>query len=156
MDRPIPPLKRRWLRLLRWPAIVLASLVIGIPTLQAFILRFRVLSAVRSAQSVRLEEIGGGDMELLNAVELSPEQRKEVASAMPLLPDVGTFGMFKLCFVPRHQIVARGPAGQDFVFQVCFECDQVRVQEGLIFGTPVFWRSPLRRLFTEHKIPVRD
>lgn len=90
MDRPRTR-RRRWLRWLLWPTGLLAFWLVGIPTLQAFMIRHRVVSAVEAAQSVRLEEFGVEGV--LTAVELGPEQRRAVASAMPLLPDVGVPGM---------------------------------------------------------------
>ncbi len=154
MDRPRTR-RRRWLRWLLWPVRLVAFLVVVIPTLQAFSIRHRVVSAVHAAQSVRLEEFGD-DGAVLTAAELGPDQRKAVGSAMPLLPNVGVPGLMMLCFIPHHRVAARDPAGHELVFRVCFECDQVQVQEGYIFMTPFLWQSSLRRLFTDHKIPVRD
>ena len=154
MDRPIPP-QKRWRRWLRKAVIGLAVVFIGIPTLQAFVLHFRVMSAVLLARSVRLEAFDF-DGAVLAKAELDGKQRKEIASAMPLLPDIGVPGLMALCFVPRHRIVASAPSGEEKEFLVCFECDQLGFFGSLVSATPFFWRSPLRRLFTGHGIPVRE
>lgn len=110
---------------------------------------------MRSAETVRLEGFDdNGDV--LARVELDTRQREAVASALPLRPDIGIPGLIAYCFVPHHRIVARDAAGQDVVFLLCFECDELRFQQGPIRMTPLLWRSSLRRLFTDHKIPVRD
>ena len=154
MDRARPP-RKRWRRWLLRSVIALAILVIGIPTLQAFALHVRVMSSVRSAQSVRLEAF---DYEgnVLAKVELDRKQRREIASAMPLLPDLGVPGLMALCFVPHHRIVTRASSGQEKEFLVCFECDQVSFFGEWVSATPFLWRSPLRRLFTGHGIPVQE
>lgn len=132
----------------------MALWVVGVPTVQALSTRQRVLSAVRAAQSARLEEFGFGGS-VLTVAELAPGQREAVARAMPPLPDLGWPGLMLLCFIPHHRIVARDSAGHEFKFQVCFTCDQVRADGGSIDMTPLLWRSP-RRLFTEHNVRVRD
>lgn len=142
-----------WLRWLCWLAVFAAFWVTVVPTLQAFWIRHRVLSAVRSAQSVRLEEFRGG--EVLTKVELTSQQREAVRRALPIVPDIGLPGMIALCFVPHHRVVTRDAAGQESAFTICFGCDEARVERGAIFMTPFLWRSSLRRLFTDHQIPVR-
>lgn len=153
MDRARPP-RRRWRRWLLRSVIALAILVIGIPTLQAFALHFRVMSSVRSAQSVRLEAFDHEGNVV--AKVLDRKQRQEIASAMPLLPDLGVPGLMALCFIPHHRIVTRASSGQEKEFLVCFECDQVGFFDDMVSATPFLWRSPLRRLFTGHGIPVQE
>jgi len=143
----------RWLRWLRWLAIFISCWATVVPTLLALRIRHRVLSAVAAAQSVRLEEFRGG--EVLTKVELTSQQRETVRRALPIVPDIGLPGMINLCFVPHHRVVTRDTAGQESAFTICFGCDEARVARGAIFMTPFLWRSSLRRLFTDHQIPVR-
>ncbi len=155
MSVPAPMKKHRprWLRWLRWLGIFVACWVTVVPTLQALWIRDLVLSAVRSAQSVRLEEFRGG--EVLSKVELTSQQRAAVRRALPIVPDIGVPGMVTLCFVPHHRGVTRDATGQESAFTICFGCDEARVGRGGIFMTPFLWRSSLRRLFADHHIPVR-
>jgi hypothetical protein len=154
MDRPRSPRKVRWLRRLRRSMIFLACLFVGIPTLEAVVLSFRVLWAVGSAQSVRLEAF---DFEgNVVAAELDRSERKDIALAMPPLPDVGVPGLTALCFVPHHRIVTRASSGQEKEFLVCFECEQLGFFGSLVSSTPFLWRSSIRRLFTNHGIPVQE
>jgi hypothetical protein len=89
-------------------------------------------------------------------MELTYGQRDAIRHALPIVPDLGMPGLISLCFVPHHRIVMRDAAGQETKFTVCFGCDEVQLADGNIFMTPFLWRSSLRRLFTEHGIPVRD
>lgn len=158
MDRPRPSPKRwrRWLRrLVIGFALVVIGVFIGIPTAQAFLLHFRVMRAVNSAQSVRLEAFDFMGNVLAKA-ELDRKQRREIAAAMPLLPDIGVPGLMALCFVPRHRIVTQASSGQAREFLVCFECDQLGFFDSLVSSTPFFWRSPLRRLFSGHGVRVQE
>src|SRR5687768_3055184 len=106
--------RRKWPRWLRWLVIFMACWFIVIPTIQALWIRHQVLSSVRSAQSVRLEEFRG--REVLNKLELTPEQRKVVRRALPIVPDIGIPGLIALCFVPHHRVVTRDAAGQESAF----------------------------------------
>jgi hypothetical protein len=144
--------RRRWLW---WLAGLLAFWFVGIPTVQALSIRYRVLSAVLAAQSVRLEEFGD-DGSILTAAELGPIQREAIDWAMPPLPQLGVPGLYALCFDPHHRIVARDSAGHEFVFKVCFTCGQVQANHGLIRMIPFLWYFPLRWLFTLHNVRVRD
>ena len=154
MDRPRSPRKVRWRRRLRRSMIFLACLFVGIPTLEAFALSLWVLWAVGSAQSVRLEAF---DFEgNVVAAELDRSQRKDIALAMPPLPDLGVPGLTALCFVPHHRIVTRASSGQEKEFLVCFECDQIGFFSSLVSSTPFLWRSSIRHLFTRHGIPVQE
>lgn len=154
MDRPRSPRKIRWLRRFRRSMIFLACLFVGIPTLEAFALSVRVLWAIGSAQSVRLEAF---DFEgNFVAAELDRSQRKDIAFAVPPLPDIGVPGLTALCFVPHHRIVTRASSGEEKRFLVCFECDQLGFFGSLVSSTPFLWRSSLRRLFSGHGIPVQE
>ena len=148
------PKGRRWVRWLRWAGMFIVCWVTLVPSLQALWLRHRVLSDVRSAKSVRLEEFSG--KQLIAKVELSVNQRQAVASALPIAPDIGVPGVISLCFRPHHRVVITSIEGVDVSFDVCFGCDEVRFGEGGIMMTPYFWQSSLRRLFTEHGVQVRQ
>ena len=121
--------------------------------MQVLWIRHQVLSAVRSAQSVRLEEFRGGVV--LTKVELTSEQRAAVRAALPIVPDTGLPGVIALCFSPHHRIIARDASGEEFTFTVCFGCDEAKIEQGSIFMTPLLWHSSLRQLFTDHNIPIR-
>jgi hypothetical protein len=137
-------------RLLCWFAVFVAGWSTVVPTVQALWIRHQVVSAVRSAQSVRLEEFEG--VGVLSKVDLDVEQRNAVASALPIVPDVGWPDTVRRCFVPHHRVIARNAYGQEFAFTVCFGCEQVMTLRAGIFATPFLWRSTLRRLFNDHKI----
>jgi hypothetical protein len=154
-SRNVPAKKprRRWLRWLKWLAVFIVLWVTIIPSLQAFWLRQRVASAMRSAKAVRLEEYSG---RILNKVELDLQQRKAVISALRLAPDIGMPGMIALCFMPHHRVVIQNADGREIAFDICFGCDEVRFDEEGIMMTPFAWQSSLRRLFTDHGIPIRS
>jgi hypothetical protein len=145
--------RRRWLRWLRWAGIFVAVWVTVVPTIQLLWIRHRVLSAVRSAQSVRLEEFSFG--KVLTSVEFTSNDSNWIRPAMPIRPDIGCPGMIDLCFIPHHRIVTRDRAGLEWTFTICFHCDEGRIGRGNIFMTPYLWRSSLRRLFTENHVPIR-
>ena len=122
--------------------------------MQAWWVRHQVLSAVRSAQSVRLEEFRGDVV--LTQVELTAGQRAAVGAALPMVPDFGLPGVIPLCFSPHHRIIARDGSGAEFTFTVCFGCENAEIKQGPIFMTPWLWHASLRRLFTDHNIPIRS
>jgi len=142
------------LQRLSWLAAFVAGWIIVVPTVQALWVRYQVVSAVRTAQSVRLEEFNGATV--LSKVELEMEQRGAVAGALPMVVDIGLPGMGARCFVPHHRVIARDAHGQEFALTVCFGCEQAATSRAGAFATPFFWRSSLRRLFTDHHIPARD
>ncbi len=159
-SRPKP--KRRWLRWLKWTAIVIACWVTVIPSLQALSLRRRIVTALNAASSIRLEEFLPKELSgpvskgtVLNTVELNTEQRKAVLSAIPMTPDIGVPGVILLCYMPHHRVVMTNADGGEVAFEICFLCDEVSFAHDSIVMTPFLWRSSLRRLFTEQKIPIR-
>jgi hypothetical protein len=144
----------RWLRRLRWFGIFIVCWIAIVPTLQALWLRHRVVSAIRSPQSIRLEEFIG--IQLLTKVELTHGQYEAVASALPIRPDIGAPGMPpRLCWMPHHRVVMTNADGNEVSFEVCFKCDQVAFDKERIWDTPYLWRASLRKLFTDHGVPVR-
>lgn len=154
--------KRRWLRWLKWLAVVVACWVFVIPSIQALWWRHRIVSAFKAARSVRLEEflpseLGGpvSKGRVLNAVELSAEQGKALVSAIPMAPDIGTPGFILLCYMPHHRVVIANPDGNQLALEICFSCDEFSFAQGSVVTTPLLWRSPLRRLFSDHGIPIR-
>jgi hypothetical protein len=155
-NRPTNLKLERKFRWVWWFIIFIIFLTVVIPTLQAFWIRHQVLSFVDSAQSVRLEAFSRfARPPKIITVELNAEQRKAIASAMPIVPDIGIPFLEKLCFVPHHRLIARGADGKEFVFLICFGCDQVKINDGMILGMPFLWDSSLRNLFTEYKIPLQ-
>ena len=154
--QPRKPIIERMFRWLRWFAIFIICFTIIIPTLQAFWVRHQVLSAVNSAQSVRLEAFNRfAKPPKTITVELNAEQRKTIASALPIVPDVGIPFLPLACFIPHHRLITRDASGNEFVFLICFGCDQLKINDGMILGTPFLWHSSLRNLFTENKITLQ-
>jgi hypothetical protein len=147
---------KRIFRWLRWFAIFIICFTIVIPTLQALWIRHRVLSAVDSAESVRLEAFNRfARPPKIFTVKLDTEQRKAIASALPIVADFGIPGLYTLCFVPHHRLIAHSADGKDFVFLICFTCDEMKINDGNILETPFLWHSSLRNLFMENKIPLQ-
>jgi hypothetical protein len=143
---------------LRRLSLLLLVLVICLfvvwPTVSAMLIRREVVSALRRARTVLLEEYVGN--RVLTTVELPRGKWHEVVQALPVVPDMGIPLLVKLCFDPHHRIVLADEHGRYFTFSVCFECDQVATDSSSIIGTPYLWRSSVRRLFSEHQIPIRN
>jgi hypothetical protein len=147
---------KRIFRWLRWFAIFIICFTIVIPTLQALWVRHQVLSVINSAQSVRLGAFSRfAKPPKVITVELNTEQRKAITSALPIVPDIGIPGLYTLCFVPHHRLIAHSADGKDFVFLICFTCDEMNINDGKILETPFLWHSSLRNLFRENKIPLQ-
>jgi hypothetical protein len=111
------------------------------------------LSAVSLAQSVRLEGFSRfSKPPKIIAVELNTEQRKTIASGLPIVPDIGIPGLKTLCFLPHHRLIARDANGKEFGFLICFNCDEMKIDDGMILEMPFLWHSSIRNLFAENKI----
>ena len=148
--RPRP----RWLRWLRWLGLFIVCWITIIPTLQALWMRRQVVSGIRSAQSIRLEEFHVD--QVLAKVELDAKQRDAAVSALPIVPDIGLPGpSILLCWFPHHRIVMTNADGREVSFDVCFSCDEISFDRGRIMMMPYLWHSSLRQLFIDHKIPIR-
>ena len=137
-------------------AIAVVSIIVFVcwPTVDAYVIRGEVVSALEHAQSARLEEFSGTN--ILTTLELSTEERRQITSALPVTPDVGAPFLGELCFVPHHRVVITDQEGKKFVLTVCFQCDQVETDTLGILGTPYLWRASIRHLFSSHGIPIRD
>ncbi|MEY4482795.1 MAG: hypothetical protein RL693_247 [Verrucomicrobiota bacterium] len=124
------------------------------PTLAAFRIRRQITSALRRAESVRLEEFRGS--QVITSVELSRDEWHQVVAAMPAVPDTGVPFLVALCFKPHHRVVVMDAADGRTDFIVCFGCEQVASSSSGIIGTPYLWRGSVRRLFTQHHVPIRS
>jgi hypothetical protein len=133
---------------------MLFAFFVGWPTVHALFIRGRASSALKQAESVRLEEFVFHVP--LASVELPRPQWSEITAHLPMVPDVGVPGSVKLCFIPHHRIVITGPHQQQFIFTVCFGCDQATVGNSGIFALPYLWSTPLRHLFMSHQIRIRS
>jgi hypothetical protein len=154
------PKSVRWLRWLKWTGLFALCWITVIPTLQAIWVRQKISSALRSATAVRLEEFvpnyATRKHRIISSVELSGKQRDDIVSALPILPDIGVAGVITLCYKPHHKAVILQADGNELVLEVCFGCDELRLGEGGIMMTPFLWKSPLRKLFTSHSVPIRE
>src|SRR5258706_2722676 len=150
MSRPGLRRLRRWLYVIL--AVVFCLFVLW-PTVAGLMIRHRMASALQRAENVRLEEFRGS--QVITSVELPREEWRQVLAAVPVVPDAGAPFMVALCFIPHHRVVVMDAADGRFDFTVCFGCDQVATKSSGILGTPYLWRAPVRRLFTQHKIPIR-
>lgn len=124
------------------------------PSVRGWSARWQVVAALDRATFVRLEEYSFG--EVLTSVELPRSEWSKVSSALLPAPDIGMADSITLCFVPHHRVVIANERGKSFRLTLCFQCDQATTESSKIFATPYAWRSRLRRLFTEHQIPIRD
>jgi hypothetical protein len=146
---------RRKLRLMLCAILaVVVFLFLVWPTVSALLLRRELAYALQRAHAVRLEEHEGS--QVLSSVELPRSEWREVIRSFPIVPDVGVPLLVKLCFIPHHRIVVIPEQGEQFIFRVCFDCEQVATESSGILSTPYLWRSSVHRLFTEHQIPIRD
>jgi hypothetical protein len=136
--------------------VAIAAFIVW-PSSNAYMIHRELVHSLQHAQTVRLEEFSGTN--ILTALELSHEQWPQVASvasSAPIVPDLEIPLVETLCFIPHHRIVMRDEQGKDSIFSVCFECEKVKTEEFGEMEMPYLWRASLRRLFTNHKIPVRE
>jgi hypothetical protein len=146
---------KRILRLLLFAFVVLVLWLLLIwPTLDAFVIRREVHSALQRATSVRLQEYAG--LAVLTAVVLPRSEWHRVAAALPVVPDAGLPAIIRKCFWPHHRVIIVDERGAELILRVCFTCEEIATGSSGVHGTPYLWRSSLRRLFTEQKIPIRD
>ncbi|WP_422929228.1 hypothetical protein [Singulisphaera sp. PoT] len=120
---------RKWnrRRIVRWLAIAAGFWVLLFvvwPLGVGWNRKTTLLSAMRSASSVIVEEFSDVDGRVLGGLELDAARRAELLRILPRAMPRGFGYTFKLCFVPHHRIVARTPGKPDFVMTICFFCDQ--------------------------------
>jgi hypothetical protein len=111
-----------------------------------------IVAAAKNADIIRLEEFLGS--EILNQAALAPKDASEVLAAFPFHHGIGGLSV-KRCFIPHHRIAFLSGNSSNTV-TICFHCDQIRLDEGGIFGLPQTWREGLSKLFAAHRVPVRD
>lgn len=143
---------RRAILLLAALFFAVAVFVPGISALRAC---HRLVSAVGSAASIRLEEFQGDS--ILSSQPLQPELSQSVLCALPLLPDLGIPGIIKPCYIPHHRIIGADSSGATrCAVSVCFGCEQFAFDDSDVAPTPFSWRQPLRRLFVQHGVLIRS
>ena len=129
---------RKWnrRRIVRWLAIaagVWGLLFVVWPLGVGWNRKATVLSSMRSARSVIVEEFSDVDGKVLGRLELDAARRAELLRILPKALPRGFGFSLKLCFVPHHRIIARSPGKPDFVMTICFFCDQAKNQENSIY-----------------------
>ena len=136
----------RWLRWLKWTAIVLVCWIVVIPSIQALWLRHQIATAFAASKSVRLEEFLPSDMirpsrtgEVLTLMELNGEQRKALASAIPLSPAINIFNVPGFCYEPHHRIVMTNYDGGQIGLEICFGCGELIFDQGHVTSMPMLW-----------------
>jgi hypothetical protein len=134
--------------------VLVISLCVLWPTISAMLIRHEVVSALRRARTVRLEEYVGN--RVLTSVELPRPEWSVIVRSLPIVPDIGVPFLIKLCFIPHHRVVFTDENCQFFTLRVCFGCDQLDTESSGILQTPYLWRLSVRRLFSEHQIPIRN
>lgn len=143
---------------LRWLLGLLAASIIfyvlAVPTIGVLAARSRLVSAVASATSIRLEAYEAD--RILKAHALDSAEFSQVIEALPAAWDYGMPGLARLCFVPRHRIVITDARTHSTaIFRVCFNCDQVDFTTGIL-NAPSSWHQPLRQLFLRHDISIDE
>lgn len=111
--------------------------------------RDQITNAIQSAQEVRLEEFDDNG-KILSRRELNAEQRAKASESIAGDLTGGVPFTLTLCFVPHHRMIARDAKGLEFIFTICFECDEAAITGSGPFAMPTHWRSSLRRLFEEN------
>ena len=149
------PRKSGWLRrLLVLLAVFILFYVLAVPTIGVLLARSRLVSAVASASSIRLEAYEND--RVLTARALASAEFSHVIEAVPITWDYGLPGLARLCFVPRHRVVVTDDRTQrTTVFRVCFNCDQVDFTTGILDALSS-WHQPLRQFFLRHGISLDE
>jgi hypothetical protein len=145
-------------RIVRWLATVLAVwAVLGIALPGGIMLgrRHRILTAMRSAESVRLEEFQEEGGRVLARHELDAAQRAALIHILSAILPRGFPYSLKFCFVPHHRIVARAADGTEFTLTICFGCDQAQHTGSAIYDMRPAGSAALRVFFEENGVRVR-
>jgi len=150
---------RKWRRRIALGFMISFSLwVIGciiLPKTVAMSRRHRIIAAITSARSVRVEEFDDGK-NILATRELDDTQRVMLIRILPAIVPRGLGFSLKLCFVPHHRIIARDAAGVEFLFEICFLCDQAQHTGPSIYDIPAPGSAAVRQLFEQFGIRVAD
>ncbi len=155
---------KRWLRLTLTLAVVAGVFTfVVLPSIPALRKRHEILSALRSAVAIRLEEFlpGHGEPDtILTTRALTAAEHHHVSAAIPITFPAGIPGLFKPCWEPHHRVVITAPDHHEITLAVCFTCSEVSYPDAPtnhpIIRMPSAWREPLQQLFLRRGVPIRD
>jgi hypothetical protein len=153
---------RKWRRRIVRCLVLLIVLFIVIWVLVGIVLpetavvsrRKRIVSALGSAQSVRVEKFEGP--KILAQHELDATQRVSLIQTIPAIVSRSLPISFKMCFDPHHRIIARDSGGVEFTLTICFECDQAKHNGSGIYDMSPSGSAALRQLFKQNGVHVAD
>ena len=117
--------------------------------------RDQIVNALHTAASVRLEEFDDNG-KILSQSDLNSEQRVVATESIKGDMTGGTAFTLTMCFVPHHRLIARDAKGLEFIFTICFECDEAAITGTGPFSMPIKWRSSLRKLFEQNGFQVKQ
>jgi hypothetical protein len=135
--------------------VLWAVVCLILPETIALSRRQRIVDALVSARSVRVEEFE--EETILAQYELDEMQRASLVREIPaIVPRRGLPISLKLCFVPHHRIIARDSSGLEFTLTICFECDQAQHTGSSIYDMPPPGSAALRQLFKQNGIRIAN
>ncbi len=144
-------------RFIVWGTVIGFAILVAIPFVISFSVklrwRYQIDNALRSADTVRIEEFERD--KILSHLELDEAQRAELADILPTILPVGVPFSVKLCFVPHHRIVARTSEGIEFVVTVCFECEQARQNDSVVYDMAPWGAKALRSFLESNGVAIR-
>jgi hypothetical protein len=156
---------RKWPRWIHWIVRCLILLIISLIVVWALVFivlpetavasrRQRIVAALASAQSVRVEEFQ--ESKILSQHDLDATQRASLILLIPAIVSRSLPISFKMCFDPHHRIVTRDSAGIEFTLTICFECDQAQHTGSQIYDMSPSGSAALRQLFKQNGVHVAD
>ncbi len=109
--------------------------------------RHQIVSAMKSAESVWIEEFLELHGSIITHKKLDKAQRDQLIRILPSILPRGLPVSLKLCFDPHHRIVARAADGTEFTLTICFGCDQAKHTGSALYDMPHSGSEVLRKFF---------
>jgi hypothetical protein len=116
--------------------------------------RQRIVDALTSAQTLRVEEFEGPT--ILAQRELDATQRASLIRAIPAIVPRQSPINLKMCFDPHHRIITRDSDGVAFTLTICFGCDEAQHTGSDIYDMSPSGSAALRQLFKQTGVHVAD
>jgi len=146
-------------------AVFAFAFFVGLPSYQLASASLSLDRALRGAQSVTINEFvqyfdtSGRDPEpryrVLSSIIPKPEQVEELRRATNGFITIGSPLSHKRCFDPHHRIEIVRADGSFLRLEICFECDNFRLDEGTIKTMPRSWLQRLPTVFGNVGVLIR-
>lgn len=151
--------RRLVLYALVYGAVLVAVYVLAYPLARCLHLRHAIKDALASATQVRVVEHSNAfdppvvspeqfHEKVYTTLTLTPGQIADLRRALPISLDFSKHYVTFCAFVDHHRIEAVQPDGSVFAVDLCFQCGELRLGDGLVRHLPLRWRHTLSGYFT--------